>query len=201
MSFLLSDFIDGFPVSLIAGMDMAPWLIPQGLTSVFAALISGLDTTYDIKDNVAVHKTAAIEAGAVLKGPLIIGPHCFIGAGAYLRGGVYLDRAVLIGPGCEVKTSIIMSGTHLAHFNFAGDSLIGHDVNFEAGAIVCNHWNERAVKQIRVKYKDLTIETGIEKLGALVGDGCKIGANAVLSPGTLLTKGAIVKRLELIVQG
>jgi bifunctional N-acetylglucosamine-1-phosphate-uridyltransferase/glucosamine-1-phosphate-acetyltransferase GlmU-like protein len=93
-----------------------------------------------------------------------------------------------------------MSHTHIAHFNFVGDSLIGSHVNFEAGAIVCNHWNERSDKQIRLAYNGQIIETGTEKFGALIGDGCKIGANAVLSPGTILAKNTIVSRLELVEQ-
>ena len=88
----------------------------------------------------------------------------------------------------------------MAHFNFVGDSIVGSQVNFEAGAIVCNHWNERTDTQIRLFYKEQIIETGLEKFGALVGDGCKIGANAVLSPGTILAKNTIVKRLELVEQ-
>jgi bifunctional N-acetylglucosamine-1-phosphate-uridyltransferase/glucosamine-1-phosphate-acetyltransferase GlmU-like protein len=93
-----------------------------------------------------------------------------------------------------------MTETSVAHFNFIGDSIVGHQVNFEAGSITANHYNERPVKRIFVNYKNNIIDTGIDKFGALVGDGCKIGANAVLSPGTLLLPNSIVKRLALIEQ-
>ena len=84
-----------------------------------------------------------------MKGPIIIGPGCFIGAHAYLRGGVYLDEKVVIGPGCEIKSSFLFRGSALAHFNFAGDSIIGEGVNMEAGSILANHYNERDDKSIR----------------------------------------------------
>jgi acetyltransferase-like isoleucine patch superfamily enzyme len=44
------------------------------------------------------------------------------------------------------------------------------------------------------------MKTTTEKFGSLVGDNCKIGANAVLSPGKILIPGIVVKRLELIEQ-
>ncbi len=200
MSFLISGFIDDFPPALIGKIGLAPWLIPTHLADGLPKIIPHIGKDYVVHNNVAIHKTANIEQGAILKGPGVIGPHCFIGANAYLRAGVYLANSVVIGPGCEVKTSIILSYTHLAHFNFIGDSIIGNHVNFEAGAIICNHWNEKEDKQIRLLYSEKMIETGIQKFGALVGDGSKIGANAVLSPGTILEKNAVVKRLELIEQ-
>ena len=196
----LINFIDTLPLSLSGNNADKPWQIISGLTPVLQDLIVTLDEDYIVKDNIAIHKTASVEEGTVIKGPAIIGAHCFIAANAYLRGGVYLGDHVVIGPGCEVKSSIILNNSHLAHFNFVGDTLIGSQVNFEAGAIICNHWNERADKNIRVKYKAEIIDTGLTKFGAIVGDNCKIGANAVLSPGTLLNKNAVVKRLELVEQ-
>ena len=200
MKLSIADFIDDFPVPLMASNKLKPWLIPMGLADALFELIPQLPEEYNVDNNVAIHPTAIVEAGAVIKGPAIIGPDCFIGANAYLRAGVYLDNGVVIGPGSEVKASAIMSNSHLAHFNFVGDSLIGQNVNLEAGAIICNHWNERVDRQIRLIHKDMIIETGLEKFGALVGDGCKIGASAVLSPGTILAGKIVVKRLELVEQ-
>jgi bifunctional N-acetylglucosamine-1-phosphate-uridyltransferase/glucosamine-1-phosphate-acetyltransferase GlmU-like protein len=126
--------------------------------------------------------------------------NCRVGANAYFREGVILDKSVKIGAGCEIKTSFICSNTAIAHFNYIGNSIIGHDVNFEAGSIAANHYNEREDKEISVKVGGEIIQTHSKKFGALVGDGSKIGANAILSPGTILEKNSIVKRLELIEQ-
>jgi len=169
-----------------------PWAVTPKLPSIISTLLPSLDQAYVVSDGVAIHKTAIVEQGVVIKGPAIVGPGCFIGAHAYLRGGVYLGEKASIGPGCEVKSAIILAHSSLAHFNFVGVSLIGSDVNFEAGAVVANHYNERADKKI--------IGTGATKFGAIVGNGCRIGANAVLSPGTLLLPAAVVKRLELVEQ-
>src|SRR5690606_7722925 len=99
-----------------------------------------------------------------------------------------------------IKSSLIFSHSAIAHFNFIGDSIIGHGVNFEAGAVIANHYNERKDKMIRIKHNEAIIETGVVKFGALAGDDSRIGANAVLSPGTILLPGSVVKRLELVEQ-
>ena len=125
---------------------------------------------------------------------------CQIGANTYFREGVFLDSSVKIGACSEIKSSMIFSGTAVAHLNYIGNSLIGRNVNFEAGSIAANHYNERIDKRIHVSFQNQVIDTGLDKFGALVGDNSRIGANGVLSPGTILTKNAIVKRLELVEQ-
>ena len=196
----INAFIQNFPEFLTGANNSSPWLIPMSLTDILHNRISHLGSEYLVKNDVAIHNTAVVEYGAMVKGPAIISPHCFVAASAYMRGGVYLGESAVIGPGCEVKSSVILNNTHLAHFNYIGDSLIGCQVNFEAGAVACNHWNERTEKQITLVYQSTSITTGIEKFGAIIGDFSKIGANAVLSPGTILSKNSIVKRLDLIEQ-
>ena len=196
----IENFISQFLHSFAKQNNVFPWVITNDLTVILMEQISQLGLNYDIDEGVAIHKTATIEKGAILKAPAIIGAHCFIGANAYLRGGVYLGDQVKIGTGCEVKTSIIFCNSAIAHFNFIGDSIIGSHVNFEAGSVAANHYNERENKNISVLYNSEIINTGVIKFGALVGDHSKIGANAVLSPGTILSPNSIVKRLALIDQ-
>lgn len=197
---VIGNFITLFSVSFAKQNHLPPWEIAHNLTGTLLDMMARLDDNYDVEDGVAIHKTANVEKGAILKGPIIIGEHCFIGSNAYLRGGVYLGNSVKIGTGCEIKTCIIFCNSTIAHFNFIGDSIIGSHVNFEAGAVVANHYNERENKHISIIYDSAIIHTKIIKFGALVGDHSKIGANAVLSPGTILPPNSIVKRLELIDQ-
>lgn len=196
----LGRFLEQFSSVFEKQKDMEPWLLINELSTIIEGLLTKLDSDYDIHNGVAIHKTAIIEQGAVLKGPLIISQDCHIAANAYLRGPVYLGRSVKAGPGSEIKQSLIFANSKLAHFNYIGNSIIGADVNFEAGSICANHYNERQNKSVFIFYDKKLIPTNTEKFGALVGDGCKIGANAVLSPGTLLNKNTIVKRLELVDQ-
>ena len=178
-----------------------PWELTQRLPDILWRLIARItESEYHIQHGIAIHRSAIVEEGAVIKAPVVIGKDCFVGAHAYLRGGVYLEEKVKIGPGCEIKSSLILSGSALAHFNFAGDSLVGNQVNIEAGAILANHYNERTDKTIFVHGPSGIFSTGTARFGALLGDGCRIGANAVLSPGTLLEKNTVVGRLQLVEQ-
>jgi acetyltransferase-like isoleucine patch superfamily enzyme len=70
----------------------------------------------------------------------------------------------------------------------------------EAGAIIANHRNECDDKAIVIWHGDRAIETGTTKFGALVGDGTRIGANAVVAPGAILAPRTLVERLALVDQ-
>ena len=194
-----TDYIAAFAQSPFAAWGArAPWELTREAAPVVQALVDQLPAgEYAVADGVAIHHTAWVEAGAVLKGPLVLGPRCRVAAGAYLRGGNWLAGDNTLGPGCELKSSFLFAGSRLAHFNFLGDSVVGADVNFEAGSIVCNHRNERADTQVHVRLPSGLHATGCDKFGALVGDGSRIGANAVLAPGSLLAPGAVVQRLAL----
>jgi NDP-sugar pyrophosphorylase family protein len=196
----LSNYITELKSTFPQLAEELPWDITGAAPLIVTKQIKALGSDYNIRENIAIHKDAVVEEHVVLKGPIIIGPNCFVGAHAYLRGGVFIGEKVSIGPGCEVKSSFIFSRSALAHFNFVGDSIIGSQVNMEAGAIIANHYNERKDKVIQIVIDNIVTSTDIEKFGAVVGDQCKIGANAVLSPGTMLPSRTIVKRLELIEQ-
>jgi NDP-sugar pyrophosphorylase family protein len=193
-----SEYIQSFDEHASSWNSLEPWQLVKQLPDLLKSLMASLPSSYAVKDGVAIHSSAKIEEHVILKAPVIIGPQCFVASHAYLRGGVYLIGSNSIGPGCEIKSSLVFPFTNLAHFNFVGDSVLGSNINMEAGAIIANHFNERSDKMITVKTDHREIETGSEKFGALVGDDCKIGANAVLSPGTILRKSSIVGRLQLI---
>lgn len=196
----IKQFIESSKLTFLQDNNLQPWEIVDNLDNVLLQNIKTLGSDYKIENNIAVHKTATIEQGVTLKGTIIISENCFIGAHAYLRGPIFLSNSVTIGPGSEIKQSIVFDRTAVAHFNYIGNSIIGQDINFEAGSLCANHYNERQDKRIFVKHNDQLIDTQTNKFGSLVGDNSKIGANAVLSPGTILEKNTIVKRLELIEQ-
>ena len=197
---VISDYIERFK-QLFPGMErILPWDLSARATEILLDKLGSLGPDFKIFNNVAIHKSVNIDSHATIKGPAIISANCFVGSHAYLRGGVLLDENVSIGPGCEVKSSFLFSHTALGHFNFVGDSILGSQVNLEAGAIIANHYNERADKNIAVLINGNIHKTGSHKFGALVGDHTKIGANAVLSPGSILAPLSVVGRLQLVNQ-
>ena len=170
----------------------APWRITQDAETLIPVALDGLGSGYRRGEGIAIHLSATVEAGAV-KPPVIIGPRSFVAALAYLRGGVFLDEDCIVGPGSELKTSFLFQGSKLAHLNFVGDSILGTGVNLEAGAIVRNERDDNA---IRIRFGGSVMETGVEKFGAVIGDGVRIGAcghrPAILEPGTRIPRLALV---------
>lgn len=188
------------PLAHWTGAD--PWTLTSQAIAVARQLVRMIDDpAYEISGDIAIHRSATVEDGAVIKGPAAIGPGCFIAAGAYVRDGCWLEEQVILGPGAELKSSFVFRGSKLAHFNFVGDSVLGEGVNLEAGSIVANYRNERDEKQIRFRLEGRPVDTGVEKFGALLGDGARIGANAVIAPGAVLAPGMVVPRLGLVDQG
>src|SRR5258706_7650406 len=196
----VSDYIQEFAELFPENSSQLPWTIVPLIQILLIEQMKQLSSDFRVKGTIAIHRTAVVEEHAILKGPLIISQNCFVASHAYLRGGVYLGNGVSLGPGCEIKSSLVFSTSALAHFNFVGDSLIGSGVNLEAGAVIANCFNERTSREVEVLFQAKRIKTGLEKFGALVGDQSRIGANAVLSPGTVLPRQSIVKRLELVEQ-
>lgn len=196
----IKNYIENINVKFPTIDHLKPWEIIANLEGILMQKIKGLDNNYTIENNIAIHKTATIEQGVILKGTIIISENAFIGANAYLRGPIFLSNSVKVGPSSEIKQSLIFDNSAIAHFNYIGNSIVGQNINFEAGSICANHFNERQDKNIFIKHNNQIIDTKTEKFGSVVGDNSKIGANAVLSPGTILEKNSIVKRLELIEQ-
>ena len=191
-----NDFISGFERSTLVNFgNREPWKITIQAEQVVSQLLESADGDYSVRNDVKVHATSVVEDGATIKGPAIVGPNCFVAAGAYVRGGCWLEADCILGPGAELKSSFLFSGTKLAHFNFVGDSILGHHVNLEAGSIVANYRNELDGAEISFIHRGELVETGVNKFGALLGDGTKIGANAVIAP---IAK-ANSKRIEMYI--
>src|SRR5690554_5110216 len=187
------DWIEGFAKSSLSRYsDLKPWALTEKSEAIVIQMIEQLQNDYSIKDNVAIAHSATVEDAAIIKGPAIIGPQSFIASGAYIRGGCWIQGNNVIGPGCELKSSFLFEQTKVAHLSFVGDSIVGQAVNIEAGAMIANYRNEMTDPKILIKYNGKMIDTGSVKFGALVGDACRIGSNAVIAPGALLDRKSVV---------
>lgn len=192
MKIKVGNYIADWPTKFPKFEHREPWHVGQILSECLPSILQS--------DDIFVDPSAVVETGAILKGPCWIGPGCFVAASAYLRGGIWLDRNCTIGPACELKTTMMFEGSKAAHLNFVGDSIIGSHVNIEAGAIIANYRNEFADKQIRIVNNGSVVKTAVDKFGALIGDGVRIGANAVIAPGAFIDPAMQVQRLALIDQ-
>ncbi|HNU36577.1 MAG TPA: sugar phosphate nucleotidyltransferase, partial [Methanomassiliicoccales archaeon] len=143
-----------------------------------------------LKVEVVVEEGALVRSGSYVEGPVFISKGCDIGPNCYIRPFTCLGEGVRIGSSVEVKSSIVMSRTHIPHHNYVGDSIIGERCNFGAGTKVANlRFDDRTV---RVTTKGQMLSTGRRKLGVVMGDDVKTGINAMIEPGTVIWEGTVV---------
>jgi len=190
----ISDFYKAFPEN----DETMPWTFISRLPEILVRMIGRLDNNFIVQNDVAVHRSATVDSTAVVRGPAIIDENAMVGCYALLRSGTYVGRKSIIGAHGEFKNSIIMNGSACGHFNFVGESLVGSNVNLEAGAVLANHFNELKDRNVKVKIGSELIDTGVVKFGSMIGDGSRIGANAVLYPGILLPQNSVIERLQLL---
>jgi len=143
-----------------------------------------------ISGHVFIGRGTVVEQGAVLKGPAWIGENCQIRSGCYVRENVVVGNGVVMGNSCEFKNSIIFDEAQVPHFNYVGDSILGHHAHLGAGVILSNVKLDH--REISVAAPDGNIATGLTKFGAIVGDRAEIGCNAVINPGSVLGRDCIV---------
>ena len=143
-----------------------------------------------IGQNVFIGAGTVVEPGATIKGPAIIGRNCQIRANAYIREGVIIGDDCVVGNATELKNALLFNGVQVPHYNYIGDSILGYKTHLGAGAKISN------VKlfpgNIEVEVDGTPRDTGLRKFGALIGDGAEVGCNAVLNPGSLLGRNAVV---------
>jgi NDP-sugar pyrophosphorylase family protein len=133
-----------------------------------------------------------LEPGALIKSPAVIGEGSEVRQGAYLRGDVLTGKRCTIGHDTEVKNSIFMNHSEAGHFAYVGDSVLGSYVNLGAGTKLANLQLRRADDKlherfppIRMRFGGEEIDTGLPKLGAILGDYCETGCNSVTAPAVL----------------
>ena len=159
-----------------------------------SGLVSGHEgRAYSVDESagrVAVHKTATIEPGVHLVGPCVIGPHVTVRHAAYVRPWTWACEGSVIGHATEVKHSILLPGAKAPHFNYVGDSILGHGVNLGAGVKLSNLRHDGG--EVHLSLDGDRVGTGLRKFGAVLGDGVQVGCNAVTNPGCVLAPGSTV---------
>jgi len=79
-----------------------------------------------------------------------------------------------------------MKGSNIPHHNYVGDSIIGEECNFGAGAKIANLRLDK--KSIEMAH----IDTKRRKLGAIIGDGVQIGINACINVGSIIGNNTLI---------
>ena len=168
-----------------------PWEALEGLSAWIAEKQKTLSSEYrELSAGVFAHESARIAPTALLNQPCIIGARAEIRHGAFIRGSAVIGESAVVGNSTEIKNAVLFDGAQAPHFNYVGDSILGYRAHMGAGAITSNVRLDKVPVVIRLPQGPL--ETGRKKCGAMIGDFAEIGCNAVLNPGSVIGKHAIV---------
>ena len=148
------------------------------------------------KENVWISKNAKIHPSAIIEGPAVIGHETELRPGAFIRGSVIIGDGAVIGNSTEIKNAIIFDNVQIPHYNYVGDSILGYKSHMGAGAIASNFKLDHS--NVKIRDGEEAYETGLRKLGVMLGDFSEIGCGCVLNPGTVIGKHTAVYPLTYV---
>lgn len=186
---MASDYLDSFTYSFEA---------LEGISELIVRLGESLDTdVYEKRgEDVWVAKSAKVAPTAFLGGPCIIGEHTEVRHCAFIRGSALVGNGCVVGNSVELKNVIIFDDVQVPHYNYVGDSILGYQSHMGAGSITSNVKADKT--NVVIKSETDSIETGLKKVGAFLGDYAEIGCNSVLNPGSVIGRHSNVYPLSMV---
>ena len=174
-----------------------PWQALAGISKLITALGPELGEDYtEISPEVWVHKTAVIAPTAFIGAPCIIGARTEVRHCAFIRGSALVGEDCVVGNSVELKNVILFDKVQVPHFNYVGDSILGYKSHMGAGSVTSNFKSDASL--VTIRNGDEKIVTGLQKIGALMGDFVEVGCNSVLNPGTVVGKNTTIYPLSCV---
>ena len=131
---------------------------------------------------IVIEEHAHVRSFSRLAGPLVLGPHSHWMAGS--------GHTVSVGDHCrvagEVSTTIFCGHANKGHDGFVGHSYLGRWTNLGAGTVTSNLKNTYGSVAFAGE------DTGLQFLGAMLGDHVKTGILTRLTTGSCIGAGANV---------
>ena len=134
-----------------------------------------------IEGDVIIEKGVRIFENAIVKGPVYIGENSVIGNSALVRDHTHIGRQSVVGFSTEITRSYIGDNCWF-HSNYIGDSIISDNCSFGAGTVTANfRFDEGPIG-----------ESGLDKLGCIIGENCKTGINVSMMPGVKIGPNSLI---------
>lgn len=175
-----------------------PWEVLSRINDYIIELGNKLDKDkYEKKDeNIWIAKNAKIAPTAYINGPVIVDENAEIRHCAFIRGKAIIGKNAVVGNSTELKNVILFNNVQVPHYNYVGDSILGYKSHLGAGSITSNVKSDK--KLVVIKNGKKEIETGIKKVGAMIGDGVEVGCGSILNPGSVIGKNSNIYPLSSV---
>lgn len=146
--------------------------------------------------DVWIHRTAKVAPTAFIGDGVIIGPETEVRHGAFIRGNALVGAGAVVGNSTELKNVILFDRVQVPHYNYVGDSVLGYRAHMGAGSITSNVKSDKTL--VTVRLDDQKLETGLKKMGAMLGDLVEVGCGSVLNPGTVIGRESNIYPLSMV---
>ncbi len=184
-------------VSLFDGA-VYPWeLLPKiGAYIIELGKTLSIDKYEKRDENIWIAKSAIIAPTACINGPCIIDEEAEIRHCAFIRGNAIVGKGAVVGNSTELKNVILFNKVQVPHYNYVGDSILGYKSHMGAGSITSNVKSDKTLVVVKSPYGN--IETGLKKMGAMLGDNVEVGCNSVLNPGTIIGRNSNIYPISMV---
>lgn len=177
-----------------------PWHILQAhqilIRDVRFNIEGEIESNVTIRGQLKLGKGSVIKAGSYIEGDVVIGENCTIGPNAYIRGISVIGDNTKVGFAVELKNTTVFSGTKIPYLSYFGDSIIGFNVNCNAGSKSGN-WDPDQ-QSIKTKIKGNDVNTGLKKFGVVLGDNVRLGIDSIVMPGVKIAPNTVVQAGSVI---
>lgn len=147
-------------------------------------------------ENIWIAKSAKVAPTAFLNGPLIVDEDAEIRHCAFIRGAAVVGKGSVVGNSTELKSSILFNCVQTPHYNYVGNSILSYKSHMGAGSITSNLKSDKTL--VKIKTDNGYVETGLKKLGAILGSYVEVGCNTVMNPGTVIGSHTNVYPLSMV---
>ena len=175
-----------------------PWELLPKIKEFIVKLGETLDSdVYEKRgEDIWVAKSAKVAPTACLNGPLIVDEEAEIRHCAFVRGSAIVGKGAVVGNSTELKNVVLFNKVQVPHYNYVGDSILGYKAHMGAGSITSNVKSDKTL--VVIKDVEERIETGLKKVGAMLGDNVEVGCNSVLNPGTVIGRNSNVYPTSMV---
>ena len=147
-------------------------------------------------ENIWVAKSATVAPTTSVTGPCIIDEGAEVRHCAFIRGNAIVGKNCVVGNSTELKNVVLFDRVQVPHYNYVGDAVLGYRSHMGAGSITSNVKSDKTL--VTVKTPEGTIETGLKKFGAILGDGVEVGCGTVLNPGSVVGANSRIYPLSMV---
>ncbi len=149
-----------------------------------------------LEGDIYIAKSAKVAPSALINGPCIIGKEAEIRHCAFIRGNAIVGEGAVVGNSTELKNCILFDKVQVPHYNYVGDAVLGFKAHMGAGAVTANVKADNS--GVTIRGLEGNLETGLRKVGAVLGDYADVGCNSVLTPGAVIGRGTNVYPTSMV---